>query len=78
MGKSFAVLGVGGFVARRHLEAIKHVGGELLGALDPKDSVGILDSYNYNCAFFTEPERFWRWVSRRSFESKDGPDWIVV
>jgi len=78
VSKTFAVTGVGGFVAPRHLEAIAGVQGKLIGALDPSDSVGILDRYSRDCAFFTEPERFWRWVSRRDFEGQDGPDWIVV
>ena len=58
MGKRFAVIGVGGFVAPRHLKAIQDVGGEIVCALDPKDSVGIMDSYSKDVDFFTEFERF--------------------
>ena len=56
----FALIGAAGFVAPRHLEAIKHVGGKLVAALDPHDAVGILDRYDRETEFFTEPERFER------------------
>jgi UDP-N-acetyl-2-amino-2-deoxyglucuronate dehydrogenase len=57
-GPNFVLLGAAGFVAPRHIQAIKNVGGNLLAAMDPHDSVGILDSYFPDCAFFTEFERF--------------------
>jgi UDP-N-acetyl-2-amino-2-deoxyglucuronate dehydrogenase len=44
--KSFALIGAAGFVASRHLKTIKAVNGDLLGAVDPNDSVGILDNYS--------------------------------
>src|SRR4026208_232049 len=47
----FAVLGVAGFVATRHLEAIKAVGGTIQAAIDPFDSVGRLDSYGLNIRY---------------------------
>ena len=56
--RNFALLGAGGYVAPKHMKAIKDVGGELVAALDPADSVGILDSYSYDVKFFTEFERF--------------------
>jgi UDP-N-acetyl-2-amino-2-deoxyglucuronate dehydrogenase len=65
MAKRFALIGASGYVAPRHMEAIKEVGGELVAALDPHDSVGVLDSYFPECAFFTEFERFDRHCSRR-------------
>jgi predicted dehydrogenase len=52
--KNFAVIGVGGYVAPRHLKAIKETGNCLLSACDRCDSVGILDSYFPDAAFFTE------------------------
>jgi len=70
--KTFALLGVGGFIASKHLQAIKEVGGELVAALDPKDSVGILDSYFPDCEFFTEFERFDRHLSDKKI------DYLVV
>ena len=58
IGKNFALIGAGGYVAPKHMKAIRDVGGNLVSALDPADSVGILDSYSYNVDFFTEFERF--------------------
>ncbi|MDU7693371.1 MAG: Gfo/Idh/MocA family oxidoreductase [Helicobacter sp.] len=62
--KTFGIIGVGGFVAPRHLGAIKSVGGDLLCALDKFDSVGILDSFFPEAHFFTEFERFDRHISK--------------
>ncbi len=76
--RKFALIGAAGFVAPRHMEAIQGVGGQLLAALDPHDSVGILDRYAPDCAYFKEPERFWRWMARRNFEGKPKPDWVSV
>ena len=56
--KNFALLGAAGYVAPKHMKAIQETGQNLVAALDPSDSVGILDSYSYNVAFFTEFERF--------------------
>lgn len=55
---NFVIIGVGGYIAPRHLEAIKSVGGQLIAAFDVKDSVGILDRYFPDCQFFTEFELF--------------------
>ena len=56
--KSFAIIGVGGYIAPRHLKAIKDTGNTLLSAYDKSDSVGIMDSYFPETAFFTEQELF--------------------
>jgi len=56
--KYFAIIGVGGYVAPRHLKAIKETGNLLLSAYDKCDSVGILDSYFPEASFFTEQELF--------------------
>ena len=56
--KNFAILGVGGYIAPRHLKAIKDTGNNLLSAYDKSDSVGIMDSYFPKAAFFTEQELF--------------------
>jgi UDP-N-acetyl-2-amino-2-deoxyglucuronate dehydrogenase len=58
--KRFALIGASGYIAPRHLKAIKETGNTLVAALDPFDSVGILDSYFPNCDFFTQPELFER------------------
>ena len=62
--KNFALIGVGGYVAPRHLKAIKETGNNLIAALDKNDSVGILDSYFPEADFFTEFERFDRHIEK--------------
>lgn len=59
---TFALIGVAGYIAPRHLRAIKETGGSLKAALDPSDSVGVIDSYFPDARFFTEFERFDRYV----------------
>lgn len=58
-------MGAAGYIAPRHMKAIKETGNELVAALDPSDSVGIIDSYYPNCHFFTEYERFDRHIDKR-------------
>lgn len=62
--KNFALIGVAGFVAPRHLKAIKETGNNLIAALDKSDQVGVLDSYFPNAEFFTEFERFDRHLEK--------------
>jgi len=62
--KNFAVIGVGGYIAPRHLNAINESGNRVVAALDKHDSVGILDSYFPDAEFFTEFERFDRHVEK--------------
>lgn len=62
--KHFALIGVAGFIAVRHLRAIYDTGNVLLAALDPSDTVGILDSYFPNADFFVEFERFDRHIDK--------------
>ena len=62
--KNFALIGAAGFVAVRHLRAIKETNNQLLVALDNFDSVGLLDSYFPNTAFFVEFERFDRHIEK--------------
>ena len=64
MSKNFAITGVGGYVAPRHLKAIRDTGNRLLAAVDPNDSVGVLDKYFRDVEFFTEFERFDRHVEK--------------
>src|SRR5690606_8132477 len=72
MPKNFAIIGVGGYIAPRHLQAIRDTGNRLLAAVDPKDSVGVLDKYSFDVKFFTEIERFDRHLEklRRGAESE--------
>ncbi len=64
MPKKFAVIGVGGYIAPRHLRAIRDTGNQLVAAVDPKDSVGVLDQYSFDVKFFTEIERFDRHLEK--------------
>lgn len=60
--KRFALIGAAGYIAPRHMLAIRETGNDLLAALDPNDSVGIIDSHFPEADFFTEFERFDRHV----------------
>jgi UDP-N-acetyl-2-amino-2-deoxyglucuronate dehydrogenase len=62
--KNFALIGAAGFIAPRHLKAIKETGNSLIAALDRFDSVGIIDSYFPYADFFTEFERFDRHIDK--------------
>lgn len=62
--KKFALIGVGGYIAPRHLKAIKDTENNLVAALDKSDSVGIIDSYFPEADFFTEFERFDRHIDK--------------
>jgi len=64
MSKNFALIGLGGYIAPRHLKAIKETGNSLLAALDINDSVGIVDSYFPETDFFVEFERFDRHIDK--------------
>jgi UDP-N-acetyl-2-amino-2-deoxyglucuronate dehydrogenase len=61
---NFAITGVAGFVASRHLNAIRDTGNRLVAAVDPHDAVGILDRYSFSVRFFTEIERFDRHLEK--------------
>ena len=62
--KNFAIIGVGGYIAPRHLKAIKDTENNLIAATDPFDSVGILDRYFYDVNYFKEFERFDRHIEK--------------
>jgi UDP-N-acetyl-2-amino-2-deoxyglucuronate dehydrogenase len=61
---NFALIGAAGYVAPRHMQAIQDIGGRLVAAFDPHDSVGILDRYSFDTKFFTEFERFDRYLEK--------------
>jgi UDP-N-acetyl-2-amino-2-deoxyglucuronate dehydrogenase len=61
---NFAITGVAGYIAPRHLKAIQDTGNRLVAATDPHDAVGILDRYAFECRFFTEFERFDRHLEK--------------
>ena len=62
--KRFALIGAGGYIAPRHMKAIKETKNILVAALDKNDSVGIMDSYFPEADFFTEFERFDRHLEK--------------
>jgi len=68
---NFAIIGAGGFVAPRHLAAIRDTGNRLVAATDPNDSVGVLDRYFPDVRFFTEIERFDRFLEKLRRKGED-------
>lgn len=71
--KNFALIGAAGYIAPRHMKAIKDTDNKLVAAVDPFDSVGILDRFFYDVAYFKEFERFDRHIEklRRIDEGKE-------
>jgi UDP-N-acetyl-2-amino-2-deoxyglucuronate dehydrogenase len=79
IAKNFAIVGVGGYIAPRHLRAIRDTGNRLVAAADPKDSVGLLDQYDFNVKFFTEIERFDRHLEKlRRGATEDRVEYLTV
>jgi UDP-N-acetyl-2-amino-2-deoxyglucuronate dehydrogenase len=77
--KNFAVTGVAGYIAPRHLKAIVETGNRVVAAVDPHDAVGILDRYSFDVRFFTEFERFDRHLEKlRRGPSADRVDFLSV
>jgi UDP-N-acetyl-2-amino-2-deoxyglucuronate dehydrogenase len=64
MDKNFALIGAAGYIAPRHMDAIKKTGNTLIAAYDPSDSVGVIDSYFPEADFFIEFERFDRHLDK--------------
>jgi len=76
---NFALIGAAGFVAPRHLKAIKENGQKITAILDPNDSVGIIDSFYPNAAFFIEFERFDRHMEKlRRKEDQDRIHYVSI
>lgn len=73
MSKNFAIIGAAGYIAPRHLKAIKEVGGNLVAALDVADSVGVLDQYFPNSEFFIDEFSFYDFLM-----DKNPVDYLVV
>ncbi|MBA3985962.1 MAG: Gfo/Idh/MocA family oxidoreductase [Flavobacteriales bacterium] len=76
--KNFALIGAAGYIAPRHMKAIKDTGNTLVAALDTFDSVGIIDSYFPNADFFVEFERFDRHISKLQFDKKMNLDYVSI
>lgn len=75
--KRFAIIGAAGYVAPKHMEAIKATGNELVAAYDKFDSVGVMDRYFPYADFFIEFERFDRHLEKLKREGK-GIDYLVI
>ncbi|TVQ82440.1 MAG: gfo/Idh/MocA family oxidoreductase [Bacteroidetes bacterium] len=74
----FGLIGAAGYIAPRHMKAIKETGNNLLAALDPFDSVGIIDGYFPDADFFTEPERFDRHMDKLRRKGKESIDYVSI
>ncbi len=76
--KNFALIGVSGYIAPRHLKAIKNTNNNLIAALDKFDSVGILDSYFPKADFFVEFERFDRHIEKMKRKKNIHLDYVSI
>ena len=75
--KSFSLISAAGYVAPRHMAAIKDTGNNLIAAYDPNDSVGVIDNYFPSASFFTEFERFDRHLDKLN-RSGNPVDYLTV
>ena len=76
--KNFAILGVAGYIAPRHLKAIKDTNNTLIAALDKFDSVGVMDSYFPKADFFVEFERFDRHIEKIKRSDNTQLDYVSI
>lgn len=76
--KNFGLIGAAGYIAPRHMKAIKDTGNNLIAALDKFDSVGIIDSYFPEADFFVEFERFDRHLEKLKYEENINLDYISI
>lgn len=75
---NFALIGAAGYIAPRHMQAIKATGHELVAAYDINDSVGVIDSISTDCAFFTEFESFLEHAWRLRRQGRRALDYVTV
>ena len=78
MSKNFGLIGASGYIAPRHMKAIKETGNKLIGALDPYDGIGIMDSFFPEANFFTEFERFDRFVDKWRRDTGNKIDYVSI
>ena len=76
--KRFAMIGAAGYIAPRHMKAIKELGGTLVAAYDKSDSVGVIDSISPDSEFFTEFERFSHYIYQLQREESTRVDYISI
>lgn len=75
---NFALIGAAGYIAPRHMRAIKDTHNQLIAALDPFDSVGIIDGFFPDAQFFTEPERFDRHLDKLRRKGTGKVDYVSI
>lgn len=73
----FALIGAAGYIAPRHMKAMRDTGNQLVAGFDPNDSVGIIDSYFPEADFFTEFERFDRHIDKQRRKGQ-GVDYVAI
>ena len=78
MKKNFALIGASGYIAPRHMKAIKETGNDLVAALDPYDGIGIMDSNFPQADFFTEVERFEDFLGKWDRENESNIEYISI
>lgn len=76
--KNYALIGVSGYIAPRHLTAIKNNGGNLVAALDKNDSAGIIDGCFPDADFFVESERFDRHIYKLKYDKNISLDYVSI
>ncbi len=75
---NFALIGAAGYIAPRHMRAIRDTGNNLVCALDPYDGIGIMDSFFPAADFFTEPERFDRHLDKLRRQGDKKIDYVSI
>lgn len=75
---NFSLIGASGYIAPRHMKAIKDTGNNLIACYDINDSVGIIDSYFPEAKFFTEFERFDRHIEKLKFDNNEYVDFTSI
>ena len=76
--KNFILIGAAGYIAPRHMKAIKDTGNTLIAAFDPYDGIGIIDSYFPDASFFTVFERFDRHIEKLKYEKDTLIDYFSI
>lgn len=76
--KNFALIGAAGYIAPRHMNAIRETGNKLVAAFDPYDGVGVIDRYFPEAKFFVEFERFDRYLEKLKYEKGLTLDYMSI
>ncbi len=76
--KNFALIGAAGYIAPRHMRAIRDTGNKLVAAYDPYDGVGVIDSYSPDTKFFVEFERFDRYLEKLKYDKGMTIDYMSI